>query len=482
MRNPLSIVRNVFVRNSVDAVQSATHLKNPKIDRKARDLSDLYPYTVKKTIRNCRYAYDTDGLVQGLILNNTFKANNKWVITFDDNTIDGIEDAKKFIEDKCKEWNLDTRMSEWLIKEQRDGKHFTQKIYVDGTIKLEELAYDGDLYDFEIIRDLTTGEILGYKQKYWTTGDVKDWKTQDFNSIRNLPKHKEEVNFEPDEIIYGTLFEEDGEGMSLIMPILDDIYDKWSYEQYKKSVAHKTGNVAVLTVGSQDVYTDNLEESFLNDALDNLEDREKHDTIVIPYGTSVETLGGNYNLPDLNTYIDKTLSNIYIQLQTPQTLFASDSSNRSTIQVQTDEDTGFAVYLEYMRDSLKKTVDALIDDELSLHEEFADCVGHIHLTFLSIKQERLLRKEYVDSETMIRYDLTDEDVDSSNYNNDNDGDSSDNLPADNAGYENGHGSPKADDEQSISLVSTDNSKGNNTKSSDGKSSDNKKNELNKGGG
>ena len=220
----------------------------------------------------------------------------------------------------------------------------------------------------------------------------------------------------------------------------------------------------------------------MNDALDNLEDREKHDTIVIPYGTSVETLGGNYNLPDLNTYIDKTLSNIYIQLQTPQTLFASDSSNRSTIQVQTDEDTGFAVYLEYMRDSLKKTVDALIDDELSLHEEFADCVGHIHLTFLSIKQERLLRKEYVDSETMIRYDLTDEDVDSSNYNNDNDGDSSDNLPADNAGYENGHGSPKADDEQSISLVSTDNSKGNNTKSSDGKSSDNKKNELNKGGG
>lgn len=479
MRNPLNIVRNVFVRNSVDAVQNATHIKNPRVDRDAKDLADLHPYAVKKTIRNCRYAYNTDGLVQGLILNNTFKANNKWVITFDDNTIGNIEDAKKFIDDKCKEWNLDTRMSEWLIKEQRDGKHFTQKIYADGTIKLEELAYDGELYDFEIIRDLKTGEILGYKQKYWTTGDVKDWKSQDFDSIRNLPKYKEEVNFEPDEIIYGTLFEEDGEGMSLIMPILDDIADKWSFEQYKKSVAHKTGNLAVMTVGNQDVFTDSTDESFLNTALDNLHNREERDTLVIPYGTSVETLGGNYNLPDLNSYIDKTLSNIYIQLQTPQTLFASDSSNRSTIEVQTDSDTGFAVYLEYMRDNLRNTVDELIDDELSLHDEFKDCVGHVHLTFLSIKQERLLRKEYVDNETIIRYDLTDENVDSSEYDDSNsDGDR---LPADNKGVPNNHSSPNAGKEEGIHLQKEETDNPDNKDSKD-KSSDNKKNELNKGGG
>lgn len=476
MRNPLNIVKNVFVRNSVDAVQNATHIKNPRVDRDAKDLADLHPYAVKKTIRNCRYAYNTDGLVQGLILNNTFKANNKWVITFDDNTIGNIEDAKKFIEDKCKEWNLDTRMSEWLIKEQRDGKHFTQKIYADGTIKLEELAYDGELYDFEIIRDLKTGEILGYKQKYWTTGDVKDWKSQDFDSIHNIPKHQEEANFEPDEIIYGTLFEEDGEGMSLIMPILDDIADKWSFEQYKKSVAHKTGNVAVMTVGNKEVFTDNTDESFLNTALDNLENREQHDTIIIPYGTSIETLGGNYNLPDLNTYIDKTLSNIYIQLQTPQTLFASDSSNRSTIEVQTDEETGFAVYLEYMRDNLRNTVDELIDDELSLHDEFKDCVGHIHLTFLSIKQERLLRKEYVDEETMIRYDLADDDVDSSQFD---DGSSSDDdrLPADNKGVPNDHGSPKSDDDDGFTLTKDDDNTSN--KSNDPNNVNNTKKDYNK---
>lgn len=472
MENPLKVIRNAIVRNSVDAVNPATRLKNPRVDRSAEDLWDLHPYKVKKTIRNCRYAYNTDGLVQGLILNNTFKANNKWVITFDDNSITNIDKAKEFIDDKCVEWDLDNRMSEWLIKEQRDGKHFTQKIYKDNTIMLNELAYDGEMYDFEIIRDLSTGEIIGYKQKYWTTGDVSGWKNERFDNIRHMPKYLEEENFEVDEIIYGTLFEEDGEGMSLIMPILDDIADKWSYEQYKKSVAHKTGNVAIMTVGNKDVFTDNTDESFLNRALDNLHNREERDTVVIPYGTSIETLGGNYNLPDLNTYIDKTLSNIYIQLQTPQTLFASDSSNRSTIQVQTDEDTGFGVYLEYMRDSLRKTVDSLIDEELSLHEEFKDCVGHVHLTFLTIKQERILKKDYVDLDTMIRYDLTDEDVDSSEFDDDSE------LPADNEGVPNGHGSPKDDDEPSITLTDTDN----NNDGNDEESSASPKDEGDKGGG
>ena len=132
-----------------------------------------------------------------------------------------------------------------------------------------------------------------------------------------------------------------------------------------------------------------------------------------------------------------------------------------------------------MRNSLKKTVDALIDEELSLHDEFKDCVGHIHLTFLSIKQERLLREEYVDNETKIRYDLADDEVDSSGYD-DSDSDD-DRLPADNKGAPNNHSSPNAGKEEGIHLQKedADNSDKNEVNN---KSSDNKKNELNKGGG
>ena len=435
MANRVSNFFNKTLRlsNSQESVIPATPY-DTTMDSK--DLEDTNPHKIKKTIRNCRYAYNNDGLVQGLILNNTFKANNKWFITFDDPDIEGIMEAKEYIEDKCKEWNLDKRMSEWLIKEQRDGKHFTQKVIKDGTIQLNELAYDGENYDFEIIHDPRTGETLGYKQKYYVNKDYKSWKNKDFDTLNSQTKEYEEANYLPDEIIYGTLFEEDGKGMSLIMPILDDIYDKWSYEKYKLSVAHKTGNLAVMTVGSKDVYTENVPETFVDKALRQLKDRDKKDAVVIPYGTSIETLGGNYNLPDLNTYINKTLSNIYIQLQTPQTLFASDSSNRSTIQVQTDEETGFGVYLEYMRDTLKNTIEnELFDVELELNG-FEEAIGHIHLTFVSIKQNREVSHEYIDKDTMFDYtsddeDLGNADVDASNelYNDD-----ENNLPADNAGF------------------------------------------------
>lgn len=442
MVNPIRrVLNNVLnLRNSQETVLPAT----PEDNTNAKDLEELHPYKIKKTIRNCRYAYNTDGLVQGLILNNTFKANNKWEVTFDDPSIPNIMEAKEYIEEKCKEWDLDKRMSEWLIKEQRDGKHFTQKVIKDGSIQLNELAYDGENYDFEIIHNPKTGEVLGYKQKYYINKDYSGWKSKDFDTLANDTKEYEEANYLPEEIIYGTLFEEDGEGMSLIMPILDDIYDKWSYEKYKLSVAHKTGNLAVMTVGSKDVYTDNVPTSFLTEALKNLEDRDTKDALVIPYGTSVETLGGNYNLPDINTYIDKTLSNIYIQLQTPQTLFASDSSNRSTIQVQTDEDTGFGVYLEYIRDTLKKTVEnELFDVELEL-QGMDEAVGHIHLTFITVTQDRQMKHEYIDEDTMIEYSTGDEEDTSSS-----------DLPADNEGVENGHGSPNADEVPDLKLDDND---------------------------
>lgn len=391
------ITRPLRLRNGQEAVIPATV---PDTNKEARELEDYYNYKVKKTVRSCRYAFNNDGLVSGLIWNNSFTANTSFSITYseEDKDIKNIEEARQHIEDKCTEWQLKDRITGWFVKWQRDGNSFTHKVITDGTISLNELAYDGEKDDFEQIRNPLTGEILGYKQKYRYYTDYKNWKSQSFNSLKNGSNYEDmETEFEASEVIHGRLFEEDGNGISPLMGILDTIYDKWSYEKYKHSVAHKTGNVAVLTVGSNDVYTDNVPNSFLKTALDHLENREEKDALVLPYGTSLETLGGNYNLPDINGYLKNCVDEIYIKLQTPQTLFSSSNSNRSTIEVQTDSDTGYGVYLKYMRDKMKYLLEPqLIDAELSLHPEFEDCVGHIHITFISSAEEKVLRRENID--------------------------------------------------------------------------------------
>ena len=405
------ITRSLILRNGQEAVLPATPSDT---NTDAKELDEYYTYKVKKTVKSCRYAFENDGLVSGLIWNNSFTANTSFSITYsqEDQDIPNIEEAKQHIEEKCKEWQLKDRITGWLVKWQRDGNSFTHKVVENNTIYLNELAYNGETDDFEQIRNPLTGDILGYKQKYRYFKDYKNWKSQDFNSLKNGSNYEDmEVSFESDEIIHGRLFEEDGNGVSPLMGILDTIYDKWSYEKYKNSVAHKTGNVAVVTVGSSDVYTDSVPNSYLTRVLENLENREDKDAIVVPYGTSIETLGGNYNLPDINGYLKGCIDEIYIKLQTPQTLFSSSNSNRSTIEVQTDSDTGYGVYLKYMRDKVKYLLEPqLIDAELSLNPDFADCVGHIHITFISGAEEKVLRREDIDKFLFDEDEATDKDM------------------------------------------------------------------------
>lgn len=406
------ITRSLRLRNGQEAVIPATV---PDTNNDAQELQDYFNYKVKKTVSSCRYAFENDGLVAGLIWNNSFTANTSFSITYseDDKDIPNIEEAKEFIEWKCREWQLKDRITGWFVKWQRDGNSFTHKVVKDNTISLNELAYDGENDDFEQIRNPLTGEILGYKQKYRYFKDYQNWKSQNFDSLKNgLNYEDKETSFEASEVIHGRLFEEDGNGISPLMGILDTIYDKWSYEKYKHSVAHKTGNVAVLTVGSNDVFTDNVPNSFLKTALENLENREDKDALVLPYGTSLETLGGNYNLPDINGYLNACIDEIYIKLQTPQTLFSSSNSNRSTIEVQTDSDTGYGVYLKYMRDKMKNLIEPqLFDAELSLHSEYAECVGHIHITFVSSAEEKVLRRENIDKFIFDEDESADKEID-----------------------------------------------------------------------
>lgn len=141
MVSKIKQIRNIILDNSQKNVSPAT---SPDSNKDAIDLADSHPYQVAKTIKNCRYVYNNESIVSALILNNALTANNRFVITTDNKNIPNIDKAIKHIESKIKEWKLDSVMNQALIKGQRDGKCFIQKAVIDGTIKINFLAYDGD--------------------------------------------------------------------------------------------------------------------------------------------------------------------------------------------------------------------------------------------------------------------------------------------------------------------------------------------------
>ena len=77
---------------------------------------------------------------------------------------------------------------------------------------------------------------------------------------------------------------------------------------------------------------------------------------------------------------------LYEGLVTPESLYSSESSNRSTAQVQlTDPQTGHVLFIEFCQEFLKEWVEStLIDPELKKHgyEE-----GDAYITFKTTEED-----------------------------------------------------------------------------------------------
>ncbi len=385
MVSKIKQIRNIILDNSQKNVISAT---SPDTNADAIDLADSHPYQVAKTIKNCRYAYDNESYVSALILNNALTANNRFVITADDKNIENIDNAIKHIESKIKEWKLDLVMNQSLIKAQRDGKCFIQKAVIDGTIQINFLAYDGEDYDMKIITDPQSGKILGFKQKYPKQENIDNWMNMKFDELKDDSNETEETNFLPHELIYFTILEEDNEGESFLMSLLDEIYDLWTYKGFKISVAHKTGALTLITVGNEGISTDNVPTSFIDSLMNVFKNPVKKQVGAVPYGSDVKTIGTT-NLPDLPGYMKEIIDVIFIKLQTPRSTFITESSNRATAEVQTNDDTGYKVFINFLRDILKTHFEGeLIDAELEL-AGYDKAVGHIMIKFDKSKDDEL---------------------------------------------------------------------------------------------
>lgn len=362
-------IEGIYLKNSeVEAITDPSPTQT-----EGEDLATRHPPKIRKSIKNYRYAYNNDPTIRGIILNNATTANNKFRIECQD------PKAKAHIEMKVKEWDLDGLMTNTLIKVQRDGFCFIEKGIFNNSIKTRFLAYDGEKYKMKVIRNPNTDEIIGYKQNAPKSADPKGWEKKSFDDLKE-EGDSVDTNYQANQIIYPRLIEEGGKGESLLAPILENVDDKKTYEKFMRSAAHKAGNLIGITVGDETTSPKDVPKSFINKLLDVFSRPVEKDVAVVPKGVDVSTIG-NSSLPELVSYIKYHRSEIFLALQTPEALFSTESSNRSTAEVQADDDTGYKVFIWFLRDFLKKYFETeLIDHELTL-QGMTKAVGNCFIMF-----------------------------------------------------------------------------------------------------
>lgn len=363
-------IRGLFLNSSNEAVTDPS----PNDDNgDAENLKDRHPPKIKKTIANCRYAFDNDPTVRGIILNNAYTANNTFRIVSDD------KNAETYITQKSQEWDLDTLMTNTLIKVMRDGPCFIEKGIIDRSIKVRFLAYDNDKYKMKVIRNPKTAEIMGYKQKRMEAKNIDNWKSTKFDKIDN-DMVEVESNYSTDQIIYPVLLEEQGKPKSLLMPLLEHIDTKWTLERFMISTAHKSGNLIGITVGDEKTDNTNIPKSFINKLIETFRRPVEKDVAILPHGVSADVIGNN-QLSDLPSYLKYFRNEIFLNLQTPESLFSTESSNRATAEIQADDDTGYKVFINFLRFFLKKYFEReLIDHELRLRG-MTSAIGKVKIEF-----------------------------------------------------------------------------------------------------
>lgn len=337
-------------------LDDVTVSKNGEIPQ---DWIEYCPPKVNPTIKNRRKAAHFP-VVYGIINNLILKA----IATL---TIDGTdEEAVQHILDMDKIWNLKGMCYDGAWKNIVDGEAFYEKVTVDGHADLRGLAFDGERYLIRKLYD-DNANLLGYMQLVAVNSPIpKNWDKLEFWELYQ-DKDIKTVSFKAEDISNPIFIEIDGVGQSLVKNVIDPAYEIESLNRMLPAIVHKSANVMVLTVGNEHRKETSMSKVRKQEIAEDLSDYHKKGVLLIPYGMELDVVGDNV-LPKVEDYIKALKSQIYEGLITPESTFSSESSNRSTAEVQlTSESNGHVLLIQFLQEFLKRWLERdLINRELSL--------------------------------------------------------------------------------------------------------------------
>lgn len=339
----------------------------PHNGEKPQDWIDLCPPKINPTIKNRRKAAQFP-TVYGIINNLILKA----IATL---TVDGDnEEAVEHILEMDKTWNLKGMCYDGAWKSIVDGEPFYEKVVVDGHADLRSLAFDGERYLIKKLYD-DQANLLGYMQLVCVNSPLpENWDELEFWDLYQN-KDIKTVTFKPEDISNPIFIEIDGVGQSLVKNVIDVAYEIESLNRILPPIVHKSANVMVATIGNENRKETKINKEQREQIADDISDYHKKGVLLVPYGMSLEVVGDNV-LPKVEDYIKALKSQLYEGLITPESIFSSESSNRSTAEVQlTSESNGHILLIQFLQEYLKRWLERdLINEELTRYGFEENCV------------------------------------------------------------------------------------------------------------
>lgn len=381
-------------------LDDVTVSKNGEIPQ---DWIEYCPPKVNPTIKNRRKAAHFP-VVYGIINNLILKA----IATL---TIDGTdEEAVQHILDMDKIWNLKGMCYDGAWKNIVDGEAFYEKVTVNGHADLRGLAFDGERYLIRKLYD-DNANLLGYMQLVAVNSPIpKNWDKLEFWELYQ-DKDIKTVSFKAEDISNPIFIEIDGVGQSLVKNVIDPAYEIESLNRMLPAIVHKSANVMVVTVGNEHRKETSMSKVRKQEIAEDISDYHKKGVLLIPYGMELDVVGDNV-LPKVEDYIKALKSQIYEGLITPESTFSSESSNRSTAEVQlTSESNGHVLLIQFLQEFLKRWLERdLINRELSL---IGKPEGSVWINFQT--GDRNLDNNYLETDNSIETeeDTVENELDSS---------------------------------------------------------------------
>lgn len=339
------------------------------INEESVNWQEKLPDLVIPSIPNLRRCAEKSTFVNGIIEDLIIKSTSGWVITGDN------EEAVKLIQDMDKKWNLNQMFHDTVYNCVVDGITFYDKVVTNNELTFRELAFDGENYRMKELYDDTGREILGYKQIVKINQRTnRGWLSRLF---RDLTEEKEEMefNFPIDKIFAPCLFRRKGKPHSLVKNVLDPAYMVQLLNEMMVQVVYKQANTMYIQVGTKDARNVNLTDDDKLLLAKIASDYHKHGVMLLPFGIEAGMVGETV-LPKIQEYIANLEHQIFIGLWTPEAVYSSSSSNRSTAVVQLDSDkSGRVLIQEYIQEYLAREFQLnVINPQLKLFGKKEDSV------------------------------------------------------------------------------------------------------------
>lgn len=322
---------------------------------------DKLPDLIVPSIKNLRLCAKKSPIVNGILEDLVIKSISGWVIEGDN------QEAIDFIIKEDERLDYSTLMHNLVWNNCVDGVDFRHIVIDNNEITLRELAFDGKDYRIKEIYDDETGsKIIGYKQIVRVNDNTnRGWFRKKFHDLL-MEKEVMEFNFEPEELMVSAFFRQHDKPQGLVANVIDDAYMHSLLKRMMPQIVFKQANTLFLQLGNKDRKEVNMEDSEVDAMVEALSDYHNLGVAAFPFGIEPQLIGDT-NLPDIQDYLEYLEHCIFVGLFTPEAVYSSSSSNRSTAVVQLDSDkSGRVLVQEYIQEKLSRYMEKLFNEMLEL--------------------------------------------------------------------------------------------------------------------